>query len=136
MILHAILIFSTGIWLQRYFFWNIYINFQITVLDFIVIFSSKLFIGFLLGNGNPCNIAKRLPSFELRLKVYKINPFTDTALCDRYLINDPGEWFRSEDGNEMVNNATEMYECGTEYGIYMLGKLLQGFLSLTVLRYF
>lgn len=64
-----------------------------------------------------------MPSFELRLKAYKINPNTDTALCDRYVIRREGEWFRSEDGKEMVNNATELYECGTEYGIYMIGKI-------------
>lgn len=52
-----------------------------------------------------------------------INPNTDTALCDRYVIRREGEWFRSEDGKEMVNNATELYECGTEYGIYMIGKI-------------
>ena len=78
--------------------------------------------GIVAGNDDPCVISKRLPSFELRLKVNKINPINDTALCDRYLINEPGEWFRSENGDEMVNATTDLYECGTEYGIYMIGK--------------
>lgn len=42
-------------------------------------------------------------------------------MCDRYFINEPGEWFRTEDGNEMVNNKTSFFECGTQYSIYMQG---------------
>lgn len=90
---------------------------------FFIIFITGIITGIITANDDPCTIAKRLPSLELRLKAYKINPNRDTALCDRYLINHPGEWFRSEDGNEMVNNATERNECGTDYGIYMIGKI-------------
>lgn len=86
-------------------------------LSFIYIFAAIV-----TGNDDPCEISKRLPSFELRLKVFKINPITDSALCDRYLIEEPGEWFRSENENEMVNVTTDLYECGTEYGIYMIGE--------------
>lgn len=102
----------------------------ICLLCFVLLFFFIIFIiisgiitGIITANDDPCSIAKRLPSLELRLKAYKINPNRDTALCDRYLINHPGEWFRSEDGNEMVNNATERNECGTDYGIYMIGKI-------------
>lgn len=103
---------------------------KICLLCFVLLFFFIIFIiitgiitGIITANDDPCSIAKRLPSLELRLKAYKINPNRDTALCDRYLINHPGEWFRSEDGNEMVNNATERNECGTDYGIYMIGKI-------------
>lgn len=74
-------------------------------------------------NDDLCIIVKCLLSFELRLKVYKINLIMDIVFCDRYLINDLGEWFWSEEGNEMVNNVMELYECGMEYGIYMIGKM-------------
>lgn len=70
-----------------------------------------------------CIIVKCLLSFELRLKVYKINLNMDIVFCDRYVIRREGEWFRSEDGKEMVNNVMELYECGIEYGIYMIGKI-------------
>lgn len=95
----------------------------ICLLSFVLLFFIIFITGIITANDDPCTIAKRLPSLELRLKAYKINPNRDTALCDRYLINHPGEWFRSEDGNEMVNNATERNECGTDYGIYMIGKI-------------
>lgn len=95
----------------------------ICLLCFVLLFFIIFITGIITANDDPCTIAKRLPSLELRLKAYKINPNRDTALCDRYLINHPGEWFRSEDGNEMVNNATERNECGTDYGIYMIGKI-------------
>lgn len=95
----------------------------ICLLCFVLLFFIIFITGIITAHDDPCTIAKRLPSLELRLKAYKINPNRDTALCDRYLINHPGEWFRSEDGNEMVNNATERNECGTDYGIYMIGKI-------------
>lgn len=46
----------------------------------------------------------------------------DKAICDRYLIKEPGEWFHTVDGDEMVNNKTSFFECGTQYSIYMEGK--------------
>lgn len=71
---------------------------------------------------DPCEIANSLPNFELRLKVYKINLARgDKPICDRYFIKEPGEWFRTVDGNEMVNNKTDFFECGTQYSIYMEG---------------
>lgn len=82
----------------------------------------NFFAAIVTGNDDPCEISKRLPSFELRLKVFKLNPITDPVLCDRHLINKTGEWFRSENENEMVNVTTDRYECGTEYGIYMIGE--------------
>ena len=72
---------------------------------------------------DPCQIAKVLPNFDLRLKVFKINPMNgDIPMCDRYFINEPGEWFRTVGGIEMVNNRTSYFECGTQYSIYMQGK--------------
>lgn len=73
-------------------------------------------------NDDPCKIAKSLPNFELRLKVYKIDGARDRPICDRYFISEPGEWFRTVDGNEMVNNKTSFWECGTQYSIYMEGR--------------
>ena len=72
-------------------------------------------------SNDPCQTAKQLPNFELRLKVYKIDPNRDIPMCDRYFINEPGEWFRTEDGIEMVNTRTSYFECGTQYSIYMQG---------------
>lgn len=71
---------------------------------------------------DPCRTARNLPNFELRLKAFKIDLANgDIAICDRYFINEPGEWFRTVDGNEMVNNKTRFFECGTQYSIYMQG---------------
>lgn len=54
--------------------------------------------------------------------MYKINLARgDKPICDRYFIKEPGEWFRTVDGNEMVNNKTDFFECGTQYSIYMEG---------------
>lgn len=83
---------------------------------------------------DPCQIAKVLPNFDLRLKVFKINPMNgDTPMCDRYFINEPGEWFRTVGGIEMVNNRTSYFECGTQYSIYMQGKYFSKFKLLFVL---
>lgn len=79
-------------------------------------------IGILALKDDPCRTAKILPNFELRLKAFKIDLANgDRAICDRYFINEPGEWFRTVDGNEMVNNKTRLFECGTQYSIYMQG---------------
>lgn len=48
----------------------------------------------------------------------------DVAMCDRYFIKEPGEWFHTVDNNEMVNNETRFFECGTQYSIYMKGIFL------------
>lgn len=72
---------------------------------------------------DPCTTAKNLPNFELRLKAFKIDLARgDRPICDRYFIKEPGEWFRTVDGNEMVNNRTTFFECGTQYSIYMQGR--------------
>ena len=92
--------------------------------DIIVILYTFKFFHIPATTDDPCQIAKPLPNFELRLKVYKIDPLRgDIPMCDRYFINEPGEWFRTEDGNEMVNNETSFFECGTQYSIYMQGMI-------------
>ncbi|XP_065937728.1 von Willebrand factor D and EGF domain-containing protein [Magallana gigas] len=73
---------------------------------------------------DPCTTAKNLPNFELRLKAFKIDLARgDRPICDRYFIKEPGEWFRTVDGNEMVNKRTTFFECGTQYSIYMQGNV-------------
>lgn len=102
-----------------------FIMFCFIIFFIIFIIIIGIIIGIIIVNDDLCFIVKCLLSLELRLKVYKINLNRDIVFCDRYLINYLGEWFWSEDGNEMVNNVMERNECGIDYGIYMIGKILR-----------
>lgn len=69
---------------------------------------------------DPCTTTNTIPSEPLRRVVYKTLS-GETPICDMYVIQKQGQWFRVSD--DMVNNATDVNACGTKYGIWMKGIL-------------
>lgn len=78
-------------------------------------------VGLELSTQDPCMTTTILNNLDTRKHVYEIDPHVENPICDKYAMDYPGQWFRSVDGNELVQNETLPYRCGTENGIWMQG---------------